>query len=62
MKANDSLYPNELNEGYYVKGSTPEVYILKHGLKFMVYNYIIPNEVKVLEDAVINAIPNGTTF
>lgn len=60
----DSLYPNGLNEGDYVKGINPEIYILKHGLKFFVYSYIVPDEVevKVLEEAVLNSIPNGTNF
>jgi hypothetical protein len=57
-----SLYQNGLNEGDYVKGSNPEVYILKHSLKFMIY--FIPNEIeiKVIEDSVLNSIPNGTNL
>ena len=62
MTASNSLYQYGLNEGDYVKGSNPEVYILKHGLKFMLY--FIPDEIeiKVIEDVILNAIPNGTSL
>ena len=56
----DSYYPQGLIEGDYVKGSNPEVYILKHGLKFMLYILDDEIEIKVLEDTVLNSIPTGT--